>query len=113
MLNWGERDRASRFSIQHSTFAFRPPANLRHLPKTAANDFTVHPSNSSHPHDFLEARDPLGELAKGALAEGAHAALDGHVLDLQEVLGAVHEVADGVVDGEDLEDPGAAEVAGV
>src|SRR5258708_20356954 len=70
-------------------------------------------SDARHPDHFLEARRALGQLAQGALPERAHAALDGHVLDLEEVLGTVDEVADGVVDGEDLEDPGAAEVAGV
>src|SRR5258708_3208695 len=74
---------------------------------------TESPSNPGNPHHFLEARRALGQLAQGALPERAHAALDGHVLDLEEVLGTVDEVADGVVDGEDLEDPGAAEVAGV
>src|SRR5260221_13205104 len=71
------------------------------------------PSDARHPHHFLEARRALGQLAQSALPERPHAAFDGHVLDLEEVLGTVDEVADGVVDGEDLADTGAAEVAGV
>ena len=66
-----------------------------------------------YPHHLFETRHTLGQLAQRGLTQRAHAAFDGHVFDLEEVFGAVDEVADGVVDGKDLEDAGAAEVAGV
>src|SRR3569623_458061 len=66
-----------------------------------------------HPHHLLEGGDPFRELAQGGLAEGAHAVLGGLALDLGGVGAVDDEGLDGVVDRHDLEDAGAAEVAGV
>src|SRR5689334_22396553 len=65
-------------------------------------------SDAGHAHDFFEARNPLGQLAQCALPQRAHAALDGYVLDLQKVFAPLDQIADGVVDRQDLEDARAA-----
>src|ERR1051325_10968637 len=70
-------------------------------------------SDPRHPDHFLERGHPLGQLAQRGLPQRAHAALDGRLLDLEEVLAAVDEVADRGVNRQHLEDAGAAEVAGV
>src|SRR5258708_6993812 len=69
-------------------------------------------SDAGDPDHFLEGGGPFGELAQGGLAEGAHAVLDRLALDLGGVGAAHDQRLDGVVDGQDLENAGAAEVAG-
>src|SRR5882724_3753447 len=70
------------------------------------------PSDPRHPPHLLEGGDPLGELPESRLAQGAHAVLDRLALDLGGVGGLEDEVLDPLVHGQDLEDAGAAEVAG-